>query len=145
MNLRHGAATMDTLISLGTLAAFGWSVYALFWGDAGMPGMKMSLQLPSSAAPATSELYLEVASAVTVFILAGRYFEARAKRRSGAALRALLDLGAKDVAVLRDGAEVARSRSASWPSATGSWCARREGRHRRRRSRRAPRPSTPRC
>ena len=106
MNLRHGAATMDTLISLGTLAAFGWSVYALFWGDAGMPGMTMTFSLEVSRGDAASQLYLEVASAVTVFMLAGRYAEARAKRRSGAALRALLDLGAKDVAVVRDGQEV---------------------------------------
>ena len=106
MNLRHGAATMDTLISLGTLAAFGWSVYALFWGDAGMPGMTMTFSLEVSRGDAASQLYLEVASAVTVFMLAGRYAEARAKRRSGAALRALLDLGAKDVAVVRDGDEV---------------------------------------
>ncbi len=106
MNLRHGAATMDTLISLGTLAAFGWSVYALFWGDAGMPGMTMTFSLEVSRGDAASQLYLEVASAVTVFMLAGRYAEARAKRRSGAALRALLDLGAKDVAVVRDGEEI---------------------------------------
>jgi Cu+-exporting ATPase len=106
MNLRHGAATMDTLISIGTLAAFGWSVYALFWGHAGMPGMKMHLTLAVERGAGQSELYLEVAAVVTAFILAGRYFEARAKRRSGAALRALLDLGAKDVAVLRSGAEV---------------------------------------
>ncbi|MGZ4724752.1 MAG: heavy metal translocating P-type ATPase [Ilumatobacteraceae bacterium] len=105
MNLRHGAATMDTLISIGTLAAFGWSVYALFWGGAGMPNMKMSFSF-TIARGGQDEIYLEVASAVTVFILAGRYFEGRAKRRSGAALRALLDMGAKDVAVLRDGAEV---------------------------------------
>jgi Cu+-exporting ATPase len=105
MNLRHGAATMDTLISLGTLAAFGWSVYALFWGGAGVPGMTMPFSLTVGRGTGEPELYLEVAAAVTVFILAGRYFEARAKRTSGAALRALLDLGAKDVAVLRDGRE----------------------------------------
>jgi Cu+-exporting ATPase len=106
MNLRHGAATMDTLISVGTLAAFGWSVYALFWGTAGMPNMTMSFSFTIERGGGQGEIYLEVASAVTVFILAGRYFESRAKRRSGAALRALLDMGAKDVAVLRDGAEV---------------------------------------
>jgi Cu+-exporting ATPase len=105
VNLRHGAATMDTLISLGTLAAFGWSVYALFWGGAGVPGMTMPFSLTVGRGTGEPELYLEVAAAVTVFILAGRYFEARAKRTSGAALRALLDLGAKDVAVLRDGRE----------------------------------------
>jgi Cu+-exporting ATPase len=106
MNLRHGAATMDTLISVGTLAAFGWSVYALFWGTAGMPNMKMSFSFTIERGGGQGEIYLEVASAVTVFILSGRYFESRAKRRSGAALRALLDMGAKDVAVLRDGAEM---------------------------------------
>ena len=105
VNLRHGTATMDTLISLGTLAAFAWSVYALFWGHAGMPGMKMPFDLTVSRGSGTHEIYLEVAAGVTVFILAGRYFEARAKRRSGAALRALLELGAKDVAVLRNGVE----------------------------------------
>jgi Cu+-exporting ATPase len=102
-NLRHGAATMDTLISVGVLAAWGWSVYALFFGDAGMTGMTMTLSFTSSGG---DELYLETASAVTVFLLAGRYFEARAKRRAGAALNALLALGAKDVAILdADGAE----------------------------------------
>ena len=101
LNLRHGAATMDTLISIGTLAAFGWSVRALFWGEAGMPGMKMPFTLEVSRGGGADELYLEVAAAVTLFILAGRWFEARAKQRSGSALRALLDLGAKDVAVLR--------------------------------------------
>ena len=105
-NLRHGAATMDTLISIGTLAAFSWSVYALFWGEAGVPGMKMGFTLTLERGAGQSELYFEVACVVIVFILAGRYFEARAKRTSGAALRALLDLGAKDVAVVRDGNEV---------------------------------------
>ncbi len=104
-NLRHGAATMDTLISLGTLAAFTWSLYALFFGDAGQPGMRMPFELITSGS-GTDAIYLEVASVVVVFILAGRYFEARAKRRSGAALRALLHLGAKDVAVLRDDREI---------------------------------------
>jgi Cu+-exporting ATPase len=98
-NLRHGAATMDTLISVGVLTAFGWSLYALFFGDAGMTGMTMSFQLVPERG-ASDELYLEVASAVTVFLLTGRYFEARAKRRAGAALTALLELGAKDVALL---------------------------------------------
>ena len=103
-NLRHRATTMDTLISLGVLAAYGWSLWALFLGDAGHPGMRMDFALTGGGGG--DEIYLEVASAVTVFILAGRWFEARAKRRSGAALRALLDLGAKDVAVLRGDAEV---------------------------------------
>jgi Cu+-exporting ATPase len=105
-NLRHGAATMDTLISVGTLAAFGWSLYALFIGDAGLPEMRMPFDLTVERGEGADAIYLEVASAVTVFILAGRYFEARAKRRSGAALRALLELGARDVAVLEaDGRE----------------------------------------
>ncbi len=99
-NLRHGAATMDTLISVGVIAAFAWSVWALFFTHAGMPGMKMPFELISTSSE--PHLYLEVAAAVTTFLLAGRYFEARAKRQSGAALRALLHMGAKDVAVLRD-------------------------------------------
>ncbi|MEV7654087.1 heavy metal translocating P-type ATPase, partial [Streptomyces anulatus] len=105
-NLRHGAATMDTLVSLGTLAAFGWSLWALFLGDAGMPGMRHGFDLTVSRADAGSTIYLEVAAGVVTFILLGRYLEARAKRRSGAALRALMDLGAKDVAVLRAGREI---------------------------------------
>jgi len=106
INLRHGAATMDTLISVGVLAAFGWSIYALFWGTAGEIGMTHVFSWTAQRGAGGSQIYLEVAAGVTVFILAGRYFEARAKRRSGAALRALLELGAKDVAVLRDGGEV---------------------------------------
>ncbi|QKW21941.1 copper-translocating P-type ATPase [Kitasatospora sp. NA04385] len=105
-NARHGAATMDTLVSLGTLAAFGWSVWALFLGDAGMPGMRHSFTLTVGGADASSALYLETAAAVTTLILLGRWLEARSKRRAGAALKALLELGAKDVAVLRDGREV---------------------------------------
>ncbi|WP_443072008.1 heavy metal translocating P-type ATPase [Streptomyces sp. NBC_01477] len=105
-NLRHGAATMDTLVSVGTLAAFGWSLWALFFGDAGMTGMTDAFRLTVSRTQGGSEIYLEAAAGVTAFILAGRYFEARAKRRAGAALRALLELGAKDVAVLRGGGEV---------------------------------------
>ncbi|MGW1723023.1 heavy metal translocating P-type ATPase [Streptomyces sp. NPDC002306] len=105
-NLRHGAATMDTLVSVGTLAAFGWSVWALFFGHAGMPGMRHGFEFTLSRTDAASALYLEVAAGVTVFILLGRYLEARSKRRAGAALRALLELGAKDVAVLRGGREV---------------------------------------
>ncbi len=102
-NARHGAATMDTLISVGVSAAYLWSVWALVFTDAGMPGMRMRFDLFPGVGDTRPDLYLEVASAVTTFILAGRYFEARAKRQSGAALRALLDLGAKDVAVLREG------------------------------------------
>jgi len=104
-NLRHAAATMDTLISMGTLAAFGWSLYALFLGSAGELSMRHGFSFTPQRGMGSSQIYLEVASLVTVFILAGRYFEALAKRRSGAALRALLELGAKDVAVLRDGTE----------------------------------------
>ena len=103
-NLRHGAVTMDTLISLGVIAAYAWSLYALFFGGAGMVGMTMDFAwLPSESGKV--EIYFEVASAVTVFILLGRYLEVRAKARSGAALKALLTLGAKDVAVLRNGTE----------------------------------------
>ncbi|MEU0671785.1 heavy metal translocating P-type ATPase [Streptomyces sp. NPDC006172] len=105
-NLRHGASTMNTLVSVGTLAAFGWSLWALFFGDAGMPGMRHPFELTVSRTDGASEIYLEVAAGVTAFILLGRYLEARSKRRAGAALRALMELGAKDVAVLRDGREV---------------------------------------
>ncbi|MEV6215568.1 heavy metal translocating P-type ATPase [Nocardia sp. NPDC051833] len=104
-NLKHGTATMDTLVSMGTLAAFGWSLYALFWGTAGTPGMKHPFEFTIARMDGTGSIYLEAAAGVTTFILAGRYFEARSKRRAGAALRALLELGAKDVAVLRDGVE----------------------------------------
>jgi Cu+-exporting ATPase len=106
VNLRHGAATMDTLVSLGTLAAFGWSLWALFLGTAGTPGMTHPFSFDIGRSDGAGNIYLEAAAGVTLFILAGRYFETRAKRRAGAALRALLELGAKDVAVLRDGAEV---------------------------------------
>ena len=105
-NLKHGTATMDTLISLGTIAAFSWSVVALFFLDAGEPGMRMSFTLLPEQGSGSSEVYFEVAAIVTTFILAGRYFEAKAKRRAGAALEALLELGAKDVAILdADGSE----------------------------------------
>jgi len=105
LNLRHGTATMDTLISMGTLAAFGWSLYALFWGTAGVPGMTHPFSLVGSHTDGAGNIYLEVAAGVTTFILAGRYFEAKSKRRASAALRALMELGAKDVAILRNGAE----------------------------------------
>jgi P-type Cu+ transporter len=106
-NLKHATATMDTLISLGTLSAWLWSMYALFIGDAGMPGMRMEFQLFPTNAVGGDQIYLEIAGVVTTFILAGRYFEARAKRRAGAALTALLELGAKDVALLdADGVEI---------------------------------------
>ncbi|MBF6263991.1 copper-translocating P-type ATPase [Nocardia farcinica] len=104
-NLRHGTATMDTLVSMGTLAALGWSLYALFWGTAGTPGMTHPFELTIARTDGTGNIYLEAAAGVTTFILAGRYFEARSKRRAGAALRALLELGAKEVSVLRGGVE----------------------------------------
>ncbi|HEY0891084.1 MAG TPA: heavy metal translocating P-type ATPase [Nocardioides sp.] len=99
-NLRHGASTMDTLISLGTLAALGWSLYALFWGTAGTPGMTHPFELTIERSDGSGNIYLEAAAGVTTFILAGRFFEQRSKRRAGAALRSLLELGAKEVAVL---------------------------------------------
>jgi Cu+-exporting ATPase len=106
VNLRHGATTMDTLVSVGVLAAYGWSIYALFWGHAGVPGMTHDFTLTAAAGDAKGQIYLEVAAGVPMFILAGRYAEARAKRRAGAAIEALLDLGAKDVCVLApDGGE----------------------------------------
>jgi Cu+-exporting ATPase len=105
-NLRHGAATMDTLVSVGTLSAFSWSLYTLFIGEAGMAGMRHPFRITIERTSGDANMYLEVAAGVTLFILCGRYFEARAKRRSGAALRALLSLGARDVAVLRNGSEV---------------------------------------
>uniref|UniRef100_UPI0007CD4CEE heavy metal translocating P-type ATPase n=1 Tax=Rhodococcus hoagii TaxID=43767 RepID=UPI0007CD4CEE len=104
-NLRHGTATMDTLISLGTTAAFAWSLYALFFGTAGTPGMKHAFELTVDRMDGAANIYLEVAAGVITFVLAGRYFEAKSKRTAGAALRALLELGAKEVSVLRDGVE----------------------------------------
>ncbi|WP_129663691.1 heavy metal translocating P-type ATPase [Phytoactinopolyspora endophytica] len=105
-NLKHGAATMDTLISMGTTAAMLWSLYALFFGTAGEPGMTHPFELTIARMDGSSNIYLEVATGVITFILLGRYFEARSKRRAGAALRALLELGAKEVSLLRDGREV---------------------------------------
>ncbi|WP_133804662.1 heavy metal translocating P-type ATPase [Kribbella caucasensis] len=104
-NLRHGAATMDTLISVGVAAAFLWSVYALFFGAAGRPGLRHEFTFTVQRGMAAENIYLEVATGLTAAILSGRFFEARSKRRAGAALRALLELGAKDVAVLRNGHE----------------------------------------
>ena len=104
-NLRHGAATMDTLVSVGALAALGWSVYALFLGTAGETGMTHPFMFTIERSDGLGNIYLEAAAGVTTFILAGRYFEARSKRSAGAALRALLELGAKEVTVLRDGVE----------------------------------------
>src|SRR5271166_4067352 len=100
-NLKHGSATMDTLVSIGTLSAFLWSLYALFLGTAGEPGMRHSFQLTVTPSDGAANIYLEVAAGVTLFVLAGRYFEKRSKGRAVAALHALLELGAKDVAVLR--------------------------------------------
>ncbi|WP_129309082.1 heavy metal translocating P-type ATPase [Streptomyces sp. L2] len=105
-NARHGAATMDTLVSVGTLAAFGWSLWALFFGDAGRPGLHDEFRFTVSRMDGSSTVYLEVAAGVVALILLGRFLEARSKRRAGAALRALMELGAKDVAVLREGREV---------------------------------------
>ena len=110
LNLRHGAATMDTLISVGTLSAFLWSLYALFLGTAGEPGMTHGFELTVQPTDGASNIYLEVAAGVTMFVVAGRYFERRSKRRAGAALRALLELGAKDVAVLRGGVDGSEER-----------------------------------
>ncbi|MFF8845771.1 heavy metal translocating P-type ATPase [Streptomyces sp. NPDC015127] len=104
-NARHGAATMDTLISVGTSAAFLWSLWALFFGTAGTPGMTHPFELTIGRSDGAGNIYLEAAAGVTAFILAGRYFEARSKRKAGAALKALLELGAKEVTVLRDGRE----------------------------------------
>ncbi len=104
-NLRHGTATMDTLVSMGTLAALGWSLYALFFGHAGMPGMTHPFEFTIERSDGADNIYLEAAAGVTTFILAGRWFESRSKRQAGAALRALMDLGAKTVALLKDGRE----------------------------------------
>ena len=104
-NARRGAATMDTLISVGVGAAYLWSLYALVFGTAGQPGVHMGFDLLARSATADT-IYLDVAAGVTVLILTGRYLEARAKRRAGAALRALMSMGAKDVAVLRDDGEL---------------------------------------
>ena len=112
LNLRHGAATMDTLISVGTFSAFLWSWYALFLGTAGEPGMTHGFELTVQPTDGAANIYLEVAAGVTMFVVAGRYFERRSKRRAGAALRALLELGAKDVAVLRGGVDGSEERIA---------------------------------
>ena len=124
VNARHGATTMDTLVSVGVLAAFGWSLYALFFGTAGEPGMRMSFSFISMRGSGASEIYLEVASAVTIFLLAGRYVEARAKRESGAALRALLELGAKEAILFTNGVE---TRVAVSTLAIGDWFVTRPG------------------
>lgn len=105
-NLKQGAATMDTLISMGTLAALLWSLYALFFGTAGVAGMTHPFELTIAPSDGAANIYLEVGAGVTMFILMGRYFEKRSKRQAGSALRALLELGAKEVSVLRNGTEV---------------------------------------
>ncbi|GEP39831.1 carbonate dehydratase [Nocardioides psychrotolerans] len=105
VNARHGATTMDTLVSVGVLAAFGWSLVALFFGTAGMTGMTHSFELTVDRSSGLDNIYLEVAAGVTTFLLAGRFVEKRSKRRAGSALRALMDLGAKDVTVLRGDVE----------------------------------------
>ncbi len=104
-NLKHGTATMDTLISMGTSVALLWSLYALFFGTAGVPGMTHPFEFTIAPSDGAANIYLEVGAGVTMFILAGRYFEKRSKRQAGAALRALLELGAKEVSVLRNGVE----------------------------------------
>lgn len=106
LNLKHGTATMDTLISLGTAAAFLWSLYALFFGTAGEPGLTHGFDFTIAPSDGAANIYLEVGAGVTMFILLGRYFEKRSKRQAGAALRALLELGAKEVSVMRGDAEV---------------------------------------
>ena len=105
LNLRHAATTMDTLVSMGVLAAYGWSLVALFYGSAGEIGMTHAFELTVQRGDGLDSIYLETATGVTTFLLAGRWFERRSKRRAGAALRALMDLGARDVALLPDGVE----------------------------------------
>lgn len=105
INLKHGTATMDTLVSVGTSAAYLWSLYALFFGHAGEAGMTHGFDFGMQHSDGAGNIYLEVAAGVTMFLLGGRYFEKRSKRQAGAALRALLELGAKDVVMLRDGVE----------------------------------------
>ena len=140
---------MDTLVSLGTLAALGWSLYALFWGTAGTPGMTHAFELTVARTDGSGNIYLEAAAGVTTFILAGRYFEARSKRRAGAALRALLELGAKDVAVLRDGPDGEVEERIPTDQLAVGRCASSSARARRSPptawSRRAAPRSTPRC
>lgn len=106
INLRHLSFTMDTLISMGTTAAYLWSVWALFLGDAGMPGVTMHMSLTAHAHNAHDEIYLESVAVVITFLLLGRWFEHRAKGRSSEALRALLDMGATTATVLRNGTEM---------------------------------------
>ncbi|HMU25891.1 MAG: heavy metal translocating P-type ATPase [Solirubrobacterales bacterium] len=106
-NLRHGATTMDTLVTIGISAAFFWSLYALFFGTAGEPGMTHPFEITVAPSDGASNIYLEVAAGVTMFLIAGRYFELRSKRRASSAMNALLEMGAKEAFVIRDGEEVA--------------------------------------
>lgn len=108
MNARHGTSTMDTLISLGVLSAFAWSLYALFFGTAGEPGMRMAFHLIPQRGVGSGEIYLEVAAAVTVFLLTGRYLEYQAKDRASDALERLLNLGVRQARVVVDGQETLR-------------------------------------
>ncbi|CAM2933498.1 cation-translocating P-type ATPase [Corynebacterium jeikeium] len=105
VNLKHGAATMDTLITVGTSAAYLWSLYALFFGHAGEPGMRHGWSILNHAGDPMGDIYFEVAAGVVTFVLAGRYFEKRSKQRAGDAIRALTDMGAKQVTVLREGTD----------------------------------------
>ncbi|MGJ4153534.1 heavy metal translocating P-type ATPase [Corynebacterium macclintockiae] len=105
VNLKHGAATMDTLITVGTSAAYLWSLYALFFGHAGDPGMRHGWSILNHAGDPMGDIYFEVAAGVVTFVLAGRYFEKRSKQRAGDAIRALTDMGAKQVTVLRGGVD----------------------------------------
>ena len=148
-NLRHAAATMDTLVSMGVTAAFAWSLWALLFGTAGVPGTTHPFALTVVPSDGAATLYLDVAAGVTTFLLAGRYMEARARRRAGAALRALLELGAKDVTVLRVGSDGTAAESGSRPTTspwvTGSSCAPARRSPPTASSRTARPPSTRRC
>ncbi|MCD4533702.1 heavy metal translocating P-type ATPase [Nocardioides sp. cx-169] len=126
-NARHGATTMDTLVSIGVLAAFGWSVVALFWGTAGTPGMTHPFRFTVERTDGLENIYLEAAAGVTTFLLAGRWFEKRAKHRAGAAIRSLMDLGAKEVALLRDGPDGGETRVPAASLAVGDLFAVRPG------------------
>jgi Cu+-exporting ATPase len=141
-NAKHGTATMDTLISVGVLAAWLWSLYALFFGGAGTTGMTMPFQLIPKRTIGTDHIYLEVASVVTTLILLGRFFEARAKRRAGAAIRALMELGAKDVAVLDDDGHETRIPIAQLRVGQRSWCVPARRSQPTALSSKAPQPST---
>jgi Cu+-exporting ATPase len=146
-NLRHGAATMDTLVSVGTLSAFLWSLYALFLGTAGQPGMHHGFELTVTRGDGAGNIYLEVAAGVTLFVLAGRYFEKRSKRRAGAALRAWCSWAPRTSRCCAPTCRAPRpaSPSTSWRWATSSWCARAKRSPPTGPSSRDPRPWTPRC